>query len=50
MENFDNFYRNLNIDELKKLVNSGKINQSNLYDFLTGYSYYLKDQKNMDSF
>ena len=50
MENFDNFYQKLNIEELKKLVNSGKINQSNLYDFLIGYSLYLKQQRDMDSF
>jgi hypothetical protein len=50
MENFDKFYENIDINELKKLIEEKRLNQSNLYDFLTGFSYYLKQQENMDRF
>ena len=50
MENFEDFYENPSVEALKLLVESGKIKQHNLYDFLIGYGEYLDRQKRMDSF
>ena len=50
MESFEYFYENPSVEALKILLEDGKIKQSNLYDFLVGYSEYLDRQKRMDSF
>ena len=50
MEIFKSFYRNPSVNELEELLKSTKLNDSNLYDFLTGYSLYLKKQKELDNF
>lgn len=50
MENFKSFYRNPSVNELEELLKSTKLNDSNLYDFLIGYSLYLKKQKELDNF
>lgn len=50
MDKFDNFYKMPSIDKMKELIDSSKLNDSNLYDFLTGYSFYQKQQKKLDMF
>jgi len=50
MEKFKQFYKNPTIEELKELMGSTTLNNSNLYEFLTSYSAYLESQRRLDDY
>lgn len=46
---FENFYQFPTIEKLQELISSGKLKDSNIYDFLCDYSKYQEKQFGYDS-